>query len=112
MKNLPCLFTIVVIAIFSINCDDNKPPKTSTVNLAQPAVADTQQEVELGDGINIKFINGRGNHDAIERYVQHQMQEFINSGQYEIVQVSTTRCNRSEAHLLSAEIYYRVKNKQ
>ena len=47
--------------------------------------------------------------------IPDQLEIFINSGKYEIIKVSSIRCNtlhRFEAtdnHLLSAEVYYRYK---
>ena len=88
---------------------DNKPPKTTTVELAQPQATESAQGQELGSGIRIKFITATGRHDQMQAEVQRQLESFINGSQYEIVRVVTTRCNNEQAHLLSAEVYYRPK---
>ena len=109
MKKLFCLVTLVGAMGLLVGCDDSKPPKTTTVELSQPQAADSTPSQVFGDGIRIKFITAKGDHANIQAEVQRQLEAFINSGQYEIVKVSTTRCNGSGAHLLSAEVYYRPK---
>ena len=114
---------LLVLGLVLTGCDDNQqPPKTTIVKLAQPQVVGSIQNQELGSGIKIKFITPKessdaGGHGQMQVEVQRQMELFINDGRNEIVRVVTTRCNGkhygyandSNVHLLSAEIYYRPK---
>lgn len=106
-RNIAVL-VLLGLGLVLAGCDNNKP-KTITVELAQPQAVEGTQNQELGSGIRIKFITATGNHDQMQAEVQRQLESFINSGQYEIVRVVTTRCNGDQAHLLSAEVYYRPK---
>jgi len=108
MRKMICLVAIVGLMGFLVGCED-PPPKTTTVDFPQAQAADSTEDQVLGDGVRIKFITAEGGHDKKQEEVQRQLEAFINSGRYEIVRVSTTRCNSSEAHLLSAEVYYRLK---
>ena len=89
-------------------CNGNKPPNTTIVDFAQPQAAESAQGQELGSGIRIKFITAKGTHRMMQAEVQRQLESFINDGQYEIVRVVSTRCDEDQ-HLLSAEVYYRLK---
>jgi hypothetical protein len=104
------LFTIFGLLFFA-GCE-NPPPRTTTVDFAQPQAAEDAKDQELGSGIRVKFITSTSpirSHERIQADVQRQLESFINGGQYEIVRVVTTRCNDPGAHLLSAEVYYRPK---
>jgi len=103
------VLVLLGLGLVLAGCDDNKPPKTTTVELAQPQAAESAQGQELGSGIRVKFITATGSHDQMQAEVQRQLEAFINGSQYEIVRVVTTRCNGDQAHLLSAEVYYRPK---
>ena len=107
-KNIAVL-VLLGLGLVLTGCDDNKPPKTTTVELAQPQAVEGTQNQELGSEIRIKFITATGSHDQMQPEVQRQLESFINGGQYEIVRVVTTRCNGDQAHLLNAEVYYRPK---
>ena len=107
MKRMFCLIALAGLLVGLLAGCDEPPPKTTTVEFPQATSTVECQGVE--DGIRIKFITAEGTHEQKQVEVQRQLEEFINSGQYEIVRVTTTRCNGSEAHLLSAEVYYRPK---
>lgn len=94
------------IGLILVGCFGDKPPRTTTVEFAQPERGQVQ---ELGSEIRIKLITATGSHEEMQAEVQGELDSFINGGQYEIVRVVTTRCYRDSAHLLSAEVYYRPK---
>ena len=113
MKLRHAVFPVVLLGLllFITGCDNNKSPQTTTVEFVQPEAQTTEgtKNQELGSGIRVKFITAQGSHDQMQADVQRQLEAFINGGQYEIVRVVTTRCNGEQAHLLSAEVYYRSK---
>ena len=111
MKKLFCFVALVGLASFLTSCD-NPQSKTTTVEFSQLQVVDTIEGQELGGGILIKFIMGTsgGDHSRTQAEIQRQLEEFINGGQYEIVRVSTTRCTRTDAHIIAAIVYYRLKS--
>jgi|GEM_PF-6225667 len=101
------LIMFLGVLLFIISCDES-PPKTTSVDFVSK-ITESSRDKEYGSEIKIKFITGEGNHWQIQETVQKKLELFINSGQHEIVRVVTTRCNSSEAHLLSAEVYYYSK---
>jgi len=105
-KNIAVL---VLLGLDLVLAGCNNTPRTTTVEFAQPQAVEATQNQELGSGIRVKFITATGRHDQMQAEVQRQLESFINSSQYEIVRVVTTRCNDMRAHLLSAEVYYRPK---
>lgn len=106
-------FLLLVLLAFGLalaGCD-NPPPKKTVVDFSQFQEKEAAKKKEFGNGIRVKFIttNPSRGHDWREKEAQRQMEEFVNSGQYDIVQVVTVRCTEGNAHLLAAEVYYREK---
>ena len=120
MRKLFCLIILGgAMSLLVVGCNDCKLSETTTVELTQSKASGTTTDQMLGGDIRIEFITAEDilvstisiedRHRKRGKVVQRRLEAFVNSGQYEIVKISTTRCNSSEAHLLFAEVYYRPK---
>jgi len=117
------LWLIVLLAFFVLlalsGCCGKGRSCSTTTNLSKNT---TNSEVANVPGVTnipadqvsdlrIKTINPKSRRSwrHVDRSVRKQIEQFVNSGQYEIVTVTTHSHN---GYVKSAEIYYRVKSKK
>lgn len=119
------LVALFGLLLFVAGCDEDNKPKPSP----KVTVVEFTQDQESGNGIRVKFFNTTAKtHEEMQEEIQRQLESFVNGGQYDVVRVVTTRCSlldlgsvdywgndtriicdRKQPHLLSAEVYYRLK---